>query len=345
MADPGMTAGLAARLEVPGRVHADVTAEPGEIVGVIGPNGSGKSTLLRALAGLVPSRGEIEVAGESWSQPPRPVRERSVGMAFQDQKLFPHLSALDNVAFGPRSRGVPRDRAEQVAREWLDRFGVGDLAGRRPGRLSGGQAQRVSIARALATDPLLLLLDEPFSGLDIGVATTLRLELARHLASYGGITLLVTHDAIDALTLVDQVWVLDAGAVVQVGPPAEVAARPRTDHVARLVGLNVLEEHGRFMSFSPTLVTVSLGEPTGSARHRWPGVVTSLAPHGDAVRLLVSGERELLADVTPAAVTELELAPGRRVWLSVKETAVRTYRADQDRPLTFPHDGGARRGT
>jgi molybdate transport system ATP-binding protein len=249
-------------------------------------------------------------------------------MAFQDQKLFPHLTALDNVAFGPRSRGIPRDRAERTARDWLDRFGVGDLARRRPRELSGGQAQRVSIARALATGPRLLLLDEPFAGLDIGVATALRLELARHLTSYDGITLLVTHDAIDALTLADQVWVLDDGTIAQVGPPVEVAARPLTDHVARLVGLNVLETDGRFMSFSPTLVTVSLDEPSGSARHRWSGAITSLAPHGDAVRVLVSGERDLLADVTPAAVTELELVPGRRVWLSVKETAVRTYRAD-----------------
>jgi molybdate transport system ATP-binding protein len=328
MADPAVNAGLVAHLDVPGRLRAEVTAQPGEVVAVIGPNGAGKSTLLRALAGLIPSRGDIRVGGESWSRPPRPVRDRAVGMAFQDRLLFPHLTALDNVAFGPRSRGVPREHAEAVARDWLDRFGVGELASRRPRELSGGQAQRVSIARALATGPRLLLLDEPFAGLDIGVATALRVELARHLASYDGITLLVTHDAIDALTLADQVWVLDAGTVAQVGPPAEVAARPRTDHVARLVGLNVLEAEGRFMSFSPTLVTVSLGEPAGSARHRWSGVVTSLAPHGDAVRVLVSGERDLLADVTPAAVTELELVPGRRVWLSVKETAVRTYRAD-----------------
>jgi len=328
MADPTMNAGLEAHIEVPGRVHAEVTADPGGVAAVIGPNGAGKSTLLRVLAGLVPSRGDIRVDGESWSQPPRPVRERSVGMAFQDQKLFPHLTALDNVAFGPRSRGIPRDRAERTARDWLDRFGVGDLARRRPRELSGGQAQRVSIARALATGPRLLLLDEPFAGLDIGVATALRLELARHLTSYDGITLLVTHDAIDALTLADQVWVLDDGTIAQVGPPVEVAARPLTDHVARLVGLNVLETDGRFMSFSPTLVTVSLDEPSGSARHRWSGAITSLAPHGDAVRVLVSGERDLLADVTPAAVTELELVPGRRVWLSVKETAVRTYRAD-----------------
>jgi molybdate transport system ATP-binding protein len=318
--------GLELGLSVPGRVSITAVAEPGRVIGVIGPNGAGKSTLLRAVAGLVPSVGEIRVADRAWSG--LSVRERAVGMAFQDQLLFPHLSALENVAFGPRSAGASRPEARRTAQEWLDRFGVGDLAGRKPRQLSGGQAQRVSIARALATDPRVLLLDEPFAGLDVGVAAALRVELARHLAAYEGVTLLVTHDAIDALTLADVVWVLEGGELVQVGPPREVAARPLTRHVARLVGLNVLTEDGRFASFSPSAVTVSLQEPSGSARHRWPGPVTSLAPHGDAVRLLVSGQHELLADVPPASVAELELAPGREVWLSVKETAVDTYDAE-----------------
>ena len=315
--------GLALDLTVPGRVTAAASAEPGQVVALIGPNGAGKTSLLRAVAGLVPHQGTVTVDGRPWSE--LPVRERPVGMAFQDQLLFPHLSALDNVAFGPRSHGVARDDARRTAQEWLDRFGVGDLAGRKPRQLSGGQAQRVSIARALATHPRLLLLDEPFAGLDVGVASSLRVELARHLASYDGVSLVVTHQAIDALTLADVVWVLDEGRLVQVGPPREVAAQPLTEHVARLVGLNVLEDQGRFLSFSPRVVTVSPDEPTGSARHRWPGTITSLAPHGDAVRLLVSGEHNLLADVTPEAVTELGLTPGREVWLSVKETAVRSY--------------------
>jgi molybdate transport system ATP-binding protein len=314
-------------LSVPGRVQATAVAERGQVVAVIGPNGAGKSSLLRAVAGLVPAEGELRVDGRSWEL--LPVRERAVGMAFQDQLLFPHLTALENVAFGPRTAGASRQDARRTAQDWLDRFGVGELAGRRPRQLSGGQAQRVSIARALATHPRILLLDEPFTGLDVGVAATLRVELSRHLTSYDGVTLLVTHDAIDALTLADVVWVLDSGRLVQVGPPREVAAAPLTRHVARLVGLNVLTEGDRFWSFSPSAVTVSPAEPSGSARHRWPGRVTSLAPHGDAVRLLVSGEHELLADVTPAAVAELELAPGRQVWLSVKETAVRSYAAEQ----------------
>ena len=320
-----MTA-LELSLTVPGRVQATGVADRGQVVAVIGPNGAGKTSLLRAVAGLVPAVGDLRVEGRSWVD--LPVRERAVGMAFQGQLLFPHLTALENVAFGPRTAGAARDAARRTAQDWLDRFGVGELAGRRPRQLSGGQAQRVSIARALATDPRVLLLDEPFSGLDVGVAASLRVELARHLASYDGVTLLVTHDAIDALTLADVVWVLDDGRLVQVGPPREVAAAPLTRHVARLVGLNVLTEGDRFLSFSPSSVTVSPAEPAGSARHRWPGTVTSLAPHGDAVRVLVSGEHELLADVTPAAVAELELAPGRQVWLSVKETAVRGYVAE-----------------
>jgi len=319
--------GLEAHVEVPGRLQVDLSAAHGEVVAVIGPNGAGKSTLLAALAGLVPQRGSVSVDGRPWNDPPLDVRDRGVGLVFQDQRLFPHLSALANVAFGPRSHGVPRAEAERRAQAWLDRFGIRDLAGRRPATLSGGQAQRVAIARALALDPVLLLLDEPFASLDVGVATGLRIELARHLDAFDGITVLVTHDAIDALTLADRVVVLDAGRVAQIGTPLEVAGRPRTEHVARLVGLNVLREGERFVAFSPSVVTVSLTEPHGSARHRWPGVIAHAAPHGGSVRLLVTGAHDLLADVTPASTTELRLTPGREVWLSVKESSVETYSA------------------
>ena len=324
MADDPVS-GLEATVVVPGRLGAAVSAAPGTVVAVIGPNGAGKTTLLRALAGLVEMSGSVTVAGESWTDPVRPVRDRRLGYVFQDQSLFPHLSARDNVAFGPRARGTDRRTAEAGALEWLRRLGVGELAGRKPAELSGGQAQRVAIARALAPDPALLLLDEPFAGLDVGVATALRLELARHLRDFAGVTLLVTHDALDALTLADQVLVLDEGVVAQAGTPREVAARPRTDHVARLVGLNVIREGGTYRSFSPRAVTVSLSRPEGSARHRWEGPVVSAVPHGDAVRLLVAADQDLLADVTPAAAAELGLTPGRQVWLSVKETAVEAY--------------------
>ena len=319
--------GLRARLAVPGRLDVELTAEPGEVVAVIGPNGAGKSTLLSALAGLVAARGEVTVGGESWTDPPLSVQARRVGLVFQAGLLFPHLSALDNIAFGPRSRGVDRAAADALARSWLERFGITELAARRPRELSGGQAQRVAIARALAAEPVLLLMDEPFSGLDTGVATSLRLELARHLAAYDGVCLLVTHDAIDALTLADRVLVLDHGVVVQSGTPREVAARPRTEHVARLVGLNVLRDGDEFLAFGPGVVTVSRAEPDGSPRHRWRGSIAQVAVHGTSVRLLVVGDTDVLADVTAEAVQELDLQPGRDVWVSVKESAVTRYSA------------------
>jgi molybdate transport system ATP-binding protein len=315
--------GLDVDLEVPGRVRAALTARPGQVVALIGPNGAGKSSLVQALAGLVPAAGRAHLDGEDLL--PRSAREREVGMVFQGQALFPHLTARENVAFGPRARGVSRREAGQRADRWLARMGLAELGHRTPGRLSGGQAQRVAIARALATEPRLLLLDEPMAGLDVTVAMALRVELAQHLRHYDGVTLLVTHEAIDALTLADHVVVLDGGRVAQEGTPEDVAARPRTDHVARLVGLNVLREGEDFTSFRPRDVTVSLRRPEGSARLAWSGAVQSAQQHGDAVRLLVGTDPPLLADVTPQAAAELGLSPGREVWLSVKATAVSRY--------------------
>jgi molybdate transport system ATP-binding protein len=313
-------------LRVPGRVAVTCELAPGEVLAVIGPNGAGKTSLVHALAGLVRAEGTARLEGTDLLT--LPATDRSVGMVFQGQLLFPHLTALANVAFGPRARGVARAAAEATARSWLERLGVDHLADRRPGQLSGGQAQRVAIARALATDPRLLLLDEPLTGLDVAVAMALRIELGRHLAGYDGITLLVTHDAIDAFTIADRVLVLDEGRVAQVGTPAEVAQRPRTEHVARLVGLNVVREEHRITAFTPEAVAVSVTEPVGSPRLRWHGRVADVSPHGDAVRVLVRAGADLIADVTPAAATELGLTPGREVWLSVKATAVTTYDLD-----------------
>jgi molybdopterin-binding protein len=316
-------------LTVPGRVRAAFRVEPGTVLAVIGPNGAGKSSLVRALAGLTPAEGHATLDGVDLLA--LPARDRGIGMVFQDQRLFPHLTALANVAFGPRARGVPRAEADAAAQAWLDRLGIGDLGGRRPPQLSGGQAQRVAIARALVTEPRLLLLDEPLTGLDVKVAMALRIELGRHLASFGGVALLVTHDAIDALTIADQVLVVDDGRVAQLGSPAEVAQRPSTEHVARLVGLNVVRHGEELMAFTPDAVAVGLHEPEGSPRLRWRGRVVDAAPRGDAVRLHIAADPDLIADVTPAAATELGLGPGTEVWLSVKATAVRTYPAAPER--------------
>ncbi len=332
--------GLQVDLDLPDRLTAAFAADAGEVVAVLGPNGAGKSTLLHAVAGLLGDVGTVVVDGETWSAPgvtARLVRDRRVGLAFQGQQLFPHLSALRNVAFGPRSRGASRATAHDLAQGWLDRFGVGALGERRPHQLSGGQAQRVALARALAAEPAVLLLDEPFSGLDVGVATELRLELAEHLRAFAGVTLIVTHDALDAFALATRVLVLDAGRVAQQGAPDDVAARPLTEHVARLVGLNVLREPSgdgtRLRAFRPSAVGVSLARPEGSARLTWSGEVASVSRHGDALRLQVAtgpegaGGPSLIADVTPDAAVELGLSPGRVVWLAVKATAVDEYTA------------------
>ena len=187
--------------------------------------------------------GGIELDGTVLDDPAAdvlvPAERRRTGVVFQDYLLFPHLSVLDNVAFGLRSRGVPRQEAATAAHGWLERVGLADLARSRPGRISGGQAQRVALARALVTEPALLLLDEPLAALDAQTRLDVRSDLRRHLAGYDGCTVLVTHDPLDAMVLADRIVVVENGVAVQRGTPAEVARAPRTEYVARLVGLNL----------------------------------------------------------------------------------------------------------
>ncbi|MDR7339186.1 MULTISPECIES: ABC transporter ATP-binding protein [Glycomyces] len=168
-----------------------------------------------------------------------PPEARRIGVVFQDYLLFPHLTAIDNVAFGPRRRGQGRAESRALAAEWLDRVGLAEFGKRRPKQLSGGQAQRVALARALATDPALLLLDEPLAALDARTRLDTRAELHRHLAGHSGPAIVVTHDPVDALMLADRLVVIENGRAVQEGDAESVTARPRTDYIARLVGLNL----------------------------------------------------------------------------------------------------------
>ena len=227
----------------------DLQVADGQVLAVLGPNGAGKSTLLRVLAGLLPpDGGRVVVDGSVWDDAPAgthlPPHRRPLGVVFQDSLLFPHLSVSDNVAFGLRTRGAHKAQARTAAAAWLARVGLEGLGNRRPAALSGGQAQRAALARALVGDPALLLLDEPLSALDARTRLTVRAELRRHLAEFGGSTVLVTHDPVDAMALADRVLVVEDGRVVQAGTPAEVNRRPRTDYVARLVGLSLLPGTG-----------------------------------------------------------------------------------------------------
>jgi molybdate transport system ATP-binding protein len=331
-------------------VDVQFSVGDGEVLAVLGPNGAGKSTVLRVLAGLLrPDAGRVVVGDEVWNSAERhlPPHQRSLGMVFQDHLLFPHLSITDNVAFGLRSRGMRKAPARAAAAPWLDRVGLGDLGDRRPGELSGGHAQRAALARALVGDPRVLLLDEPLSALDARTRLTVRAELHRHLGDYAGSAVLVTHDPIDAMALADRVVVVEDGAVVQTGTPAEVARRPRTDYVARLVGLVLLPGTGRgqqvaldgggvvalgeeatgpvFVAIRPESVALYLDRPAGSPRNVWPLRLVAATPHGSVVRCDLAGEVPLTADVTATAFAELGLAPGAAVWASVKASEVAVY--------------------
>ena len=198
------------------RLDVELTTKSGETVAVLGPNGSGKTTLFRCLAGLLPiDGGRIELDGEPLDDPAHDVfvrpERRPVAVVFQDYLLFPNLTALENVAFGLRARGVAKAEARARATAWLERVGLADHAHHRPRALSGGQAQRVALARALATEPRLLLLDEPLAALDAGTRGDVRRDLRRHLATFDGVRLLVTHDPVDAYALADRVVILEAG--------------------------------------------------------------------------------------------------------------------------------------
>lgn len=328
-----------------------------EVVAILGPNGSGKSTVLSAIAGLLrPDTGHATLDGrvlfhvgrsvlrEVWV----PAHTRGVALLAQEPLLFPHLSALDNVAFGPRSAGRSRSESRRIAGRWLAEVDATQYPDRRPAQLSGGQSQRIAVARALATDPRLLLLDEPMAALDVAVAPALRQMLRRVLAHRA--VIIVTHDVLDALLLADRVIVLEAGHVVEDGPTTQVLARPRSAFAARIAGLNMvrgtLDGHGvrttpgllvdglaeepieqgdgAVAVFRPSAVAVFAQPPGGSPRNALDVTITELEPHGDQIRVRAA---DLSADVTAAAVADLDLAPEMPVVFAVKASEVAIYRA------------------
>jgi molybdate transport system ATP-binding protein len=339
-----------------GAFHLDVhlRADDGEVVALLGPNGAGKTSVLRTIAGLLPlDGGRIELDGQVLDDPAGgilvPTNQRPIGVVFQDYLLFPRLTALDNVAFGLRARGMTRSEARTRAHQWLDRLGIGEHAGAKPRALSGGQAQRVALARALATDPHLLLLDEPLAALDAGTRVRVRTELRHYLASFAGARLLITHDPLDALVLADRLVIIEEGRVTQAGVPADVTARPASPYVAHLVGINLL--HGTAtdphtvrlatgatltvadpvpgsdvaIAIRPQAVALHRHEPDGSPRNTWQATVADIEADHDRVRVTLDGAIPLTAEVTPASVAHLRLAPRTPVWASVKATDLTTY--------------------
>jgi molybdate transport system ATP-binding protein len=337
----------------PFRLHAELETADGITV-VCGPSGSGKSTLLLSILGAErPREGRIRVAGRTVFDSARdvdlPIRQRHVGMVFQEALLFPHLDALGNVAFALHGSGK-----NERATEFLDKVGARHLARRSPRDLSGGERQRVALARSLAAEPGALLLDEPFSALD-GPAREALGRLLVELQAASGIPFMhVTHDLGEALRIGTHLVLLDAGRVVQTGPPDRVIAQPASIAAARAVGtenlysgllLDSFPEAGcseidlggtRVQTASLDLergTRVTLGvraedillslEPLEltSARNVLAGTIEELKPHGPSVELRITTPVSFRVIVTPASVRELGLEPGKRVYLLIKAAA------------------------
>jgi molybdate transport system ATP-binding protein len=333
-------------------LDVELEVDAGETAAILGPNGCGKTTLLHALAGLVPlDAGRVTLDGVVLEDPAQgiavPAERRPVAVVFQSQLLFPHMSALDNVAFGLRCHGRPRAEARRIAREWLERMGLGDHARAKPSALSGGQGQRVALARALAVEPVMLLLDEPLAAVDVQGRAQLRRDLRKHLASFDGVRLLVTHDPLEAFALADRVIVLERGRVVQAGTPAAVTARPRSRWVADLAGVNLFRGHAEgdrvaldgggalivpeaiggdvFAVVHPRAVALLRAKPEGTPRNVWRGPIDEIDLEGSVARIGVRTMPPIVAEVTTAAIEALGLGPGDDVWVTIKATEIVLY--------------------
>jgi molybdate transport system ATP-binding protein len=333
-------------------LDALITVQAGEVVALLGPNGAGKSTVLHALAGLLRlNGGHVLLDGTVLEDPARRVRvppeKRPIGLMFQDYLLFPHLTAVENVAFGLRARGADRNEARQKATAALERLGLEAITKARPGSMSGGQQQRVAMARAMVTQPRLLLLDEPLAALDVSTKNNLRRHLRTVLRESHAASVLVTHDLLDAVALADRMVVIENGGIVQAGTPAEVTARPRSQYVADLVGMNLLRgtasgntvelDGGGKLVVSesvigavlavvpPSAVSVHRSKPETSAANVWTGQVAGVDLMGDRVRVRIDGQPTLSAEVPPGVVDELKLDDAGDLWTSVDPSAVTVY--------------------
>ena len=312
------------------------------VTALVGPNGAGKSTLLRSIAGLASAR-SVLLGGEEVAA--LPAHKRRIGLLPAEPLLRPTASAGAEVALTASARG--RRGQRDVARDVMEALGCADLGHRRCRDLSSGEAARVSLARALAAAPRALLLDEPLSRLDAEARPTVRAALRQALASYSPPVLLVTHDIVDAAALAARVIVLEAGRVVQDGSLHELTTRPRSAWSARFAGLELLrgravggeialDEGGELriagtasgpvlVALRASSVALSTERPSGSARNAWQVTVRGLESLGDRVRVDLDGPPSVAADVTPTAVAELGLAPGARLWASVKATDLDAY--------------------
>jgi molybdate transport system ATP-binding protein len=335
-------------------LHVELAVADGETLAVVGPNGAGKSTLLEALAGLLPiDDGTVVLDGRDLRG--LPPERRSAGVTFQDGLLFPHLRVRDDVAFPLRVRGIRRPEARRRAELLLSRVAPDVDPGAKPSVLSGGQRQKVALARALVAGPRLLLLDEPLAAVDVGARADLRALLRRETAAFAGPCIVVAHDPVDALTLADRVAVLERGRVVQTGTPEEIRRAPLSAYAADLVGVNLfagrlrpveqgagvletpqgsltlawpehlpVEERDEALAvLRPADVVLHEREPEGSARNVLRGPIDEVAIHGERARVRVGSDPPVVAEVTIGSVDRMGLRPGVSVFASFKAVEIR----------------------
>jgi molybdate transport system ATP-binding protein len=324
-----------------------------ETLALVGPSGAGKSSVLRSIAGLMrPDAGRIAQDGELWFDSQLrvdlPPERRRVGLLFQDHALFPHLDVHHNVAYGLRGRPSREERHRRVG-ELLARFGLAELGRAKPQAISGGERQRAALARAVASEPRVLLLDEPLSALDPGTKSLVASELSRHLGQLALPTILVSHDFGDVVGLADRVAVMEAGAVVQVGSPADLLQAPASSFVAALTGVNyfvgtavrrsditeVTSDSGAaFLSTDlatgpvgvvvyPWDVALSVVRPDGSPRNALAGPVSRVAGVGNRIRVTVGSRPAIVAEVIGESIHRLGIAPGAEVVATWKATGTR----------------------
>ena len=324
------------RNQVLQRMSLEVRA--GEFLSLLGPSGCGKTTLLRIVAGLERAdQGHVSFQGEDIGSLPAALR--GFGIVFQSYALYPNMTALENVGFGLRARGLSRRAWTQAAQEMLTRVGLADSAGKLPAQLSGGQQQRVALARVLVLSPRLLLLDEPFSALDARVRFQLRLQVREMQRELGITTILVTHDQEEAMMVSDRVALMREGQLEQIGTPREIYAAPRTEFAADFIGTmdffrgsqladldpSLAQGEGRCLAIRPESFAPGLGGP---GAHTLEGRLVDLEFRGPVCRAILETKTGLrvMAELSPRAVDANGFIPGRQVQLHVPQSSVLKYR-------------------
>lgn len=363
---PGSKIELVAKLPERSIDNAHLEVSPGQFLTLIGPNGCGKSTLCLMIAGLLRTQGYLKISDKTLDEPGWrgtfvSPGKRPVALLAQNPGIFTHMSVLDNVAFGPRCQGQGRRRARQRAWQELHAVGASHLAYRQGGELSGGQAARVALARALATSPQVLVLDEPMAALDVQARSQLRARLRERTRARAITVVMVSHDLVDIASLSDAVAVMDAGQLITQGPTAEVLSTPSTEFVATLTGASLLNgtlagdeatpqlKLGKGVSLrlaqwpqanddepawqvgakavaliNPDAIALYPQQPKGSPRNVIPVTVSSLDGDGAVVSLslrLADGQR-LRTRLTAAAIAELGIQAGTSLFAVIKATAI-----------------------